>query len=121
MEGRLVHFEIRAADKRRAMGFWRSLFGWRFNDWEGETLPYSLIDTGSEPNGGMYETREGGRGLVVYFSVDDVEEATRRVEELGGTVVGPKTSVPGVGWFAACRDTEGNDFSVFQPDQSASP
>jgi predicted enzyme related to lactoylglutathione lyase len=29
VEGRLVHFEIRAADKRRAMGFWRSLFGWR--------------------------------------------------------------------------------------------
>ena len=121
MEGRLVHFEIRAADKRRAMAFWRSLFGWRFNDWEGETLPYSLIDTGGNPNGGMYETREPARGLVVYFSVDDVEEATHRVEELGGTVVEPKTSIPGVGWFAACRDTEGNDFSVFQPDPAVQP
>jgi uncharacterized protein len=114
VEGRLVHFEIRAADKRRAMAFWRSLFGWRFSDWEGESLPYSLIETGGGPNGGMYETDAPERGLIAYFSVDDLDEAVRRVEELGGAVVQRKTPIPGIGWFAACRDTEGNDFSLFE-------
>jgi predicted enzyme related to lactoylglutathione lyase len=28
--------------------------------------------------------------------------------------------VPGYGWFAACTDTEGNAFSLWQSDESAS-
>jgi predicted enzyme related to lactoylglutathione lyase len=28
--------------------------------------------------------------------------------------------VPGYGWFAACKDTEGNAFSLWQSDESAS-
>lgn len=101
------------------MAFWRSLFGWRFSDWEGASLPYSLIDTDGGPNGGMYETEALERGLIAYFSVDDVDEAVRRVEELGGTVVQGKTPIPGIGWFAACRDTEGNDFSLFESAEPA--
>jgi predicted enzyme related to lactoylglutathione lyase len=27
--------------------------------------------------------------------------------------------VPGMGWFAACKDPEGNDFSLWQSDNSA--
>jgi predicted enzyme related to lactoylglutathione lyase len=27
--------------------------------------------------------------------------------------------VPGHGWFAACRDTEGNAFSLWQGDEAA--
>ena len=42
-----------------------------------------------------------------------------RVQELGGEVVEGKSPVPGIGWYARCRDTEGNDFSLFESDQSA--
>ena len=27
-----------------------------------------------------------------------------------------KTAIPGVGWFAQCKDTEGNIFGIMQPD-----
>lgn len=27
--------------------------------------------------------------------------------------------VPGMGWFATCKDTEGNDFGLWQTDASA--
>lgn len=30
-----------------------------------------------------------------------------------------KTSVPGQGWFAYCKDTEGNVFGIFEGDDSA--
>ncbi len=67
----------------------------------------------------MYETEAPERGLIAHFSVEDVDEAVRRVEELGGTVVQGKTPIPGIGWFAACRDTEGNDFNLFESAEPA--
>jgi len=32
MAGKLVHFELPAADPARARSFWSSVFGWSFND-----------------------------------------------------------------------------------------
>ena len=29
-----------------------------------------------------------------------------------------KQPIPGTGWFAGCKDTEGNAFSLFQSDES---
>jgi predicted enzyme related to lactoylglutathione lyase len=118
MAGRLVHFEIRAGDMARAQTFFGSLFGWKFNTWGGE-VPYSLIDPGGEPAGGMYETDRDERGVLVYFDVDDVDGTLTRVRELGGSVLQERMAVPGVGWMARCRDTEGNEFSIFQTDNSA--
>jgi len=113
--GDLIHFEIRAGDAARAQAFWSSLLGWTFNAAPGEQ-PYTMTRAGGEgPTGGMYRSDAGERGLIPYFSVEDLDAATARVEELGGTVrdTGP---VPGVGRFAHCVDTEGNPFSLFWAD-----
>ena len=118
MPGNLVHFEIRAGDVARAQQFWGSLFGWRFSDWEGP-VRYSLVDTGGTPAGGLYESETAERGLVAYFDVDDIEPALERVRELGGEVLQDKSAIPGIGWYANCRDTEGNPFSLFQSDEGA--
>jgi len=45
-------------------------------------------------------------------------EVTSRVRELGGTA-DDKQAVPTHGWFAACKDTEGTSFSLWQGDESA--
>lgn len=118
MAGRLVHFEVRAGDLDRAQAFWGDLLGWKFGAAGGE-FPYRLIDADGDPGGGMYETEALDRGILVYFSVDDVDGALVRVRELGGSVLQERTTVPGVGYTAHCRDTEGNDFSLFQSDESA--
>jgi predicted enzyme related to lactoylglutathione lyase len=54
----------------------------------------------------------------VYFDVDDIEAALATVGELGGEA-GEKSPVPQMGWFAACRDSEGNAFSLWQTDSNA--
>jgi predicted enzyme related to lactoylglutathione lyase len=41
------------------------------------------------------------------------------VRELGGEA-NDKAPVPGHGWFAACKDSEGNVFHLWQQDESAS-
>jgi hypothetical protein len=41
------------------------------------------------------------------------------VKASGGTIALEKMPVPGVGWLAYAKDTEGNIFGVLQPDQTA--
>jgi predicted enzyme related to lactoylglutathione lyase len=118
MAGRLVHFEVRAGDWERAKQFYASLLGWKFQEWGGP-VDYSLVDAGGEPGGAIYPTDSGQRGILVYFGVDDLDAAVAQVRALGGDVTDAKHAVPGVGWYAHCRDTEGNDFSLFQSDESA--
>jgi hypothetical protein len=49
-------------------------------------------------------------GSMVYLNADpNLDEALSRAEANGGHVVTPKTALPpGMGYFAAIRDTEGN-------------
>ncbi len=117
MTGSLIHFEIRAGDGKRAEQFRSTLLGWRFTGSLAD-LPYITTDAGGGPAGGMFRTDEDERGIIVYFSVLDLDAALDRVAELGGTVEshGP---VPEIGWFGHCVDTEGNRFGLFENDPSA--
>jgi predicted enzyme related to lactoylglutathione lyase len=58
------------------------------------------------------------RGLRVYFDVDDINAGIAKVNELGGEA-GEAQPVPGMGWFAMSKDTEGNRFGLWQNDTSA--
>ena len=40
-------------------------------------------------------------------------------KDAGGTVLMEKTAVPGVGYFAYCKDTEGNVFGIIEGDLEA--
>ena len=55
---RVVHFEIHAGDPDRAVNFYKTLFGWNFQKWEGP-MEYWLVTTGSDDqpgiNGGLYK------------------------------------------------------------------
>jgi predicted enzyme related to lactoylglutathione lyase len=51
--------------------------------------------------------------VVVYFRVDDIEAAVRRVRELGGEADDPGPAETG-GRFASCRDDQGLAFGLHQ-------
>ena len=112
MDGQLVHFELPAEDAGRAKGFWSGVFGWEFGDPMG--AEYWMTRTGEDQGGAVYT---GEPGLRVYFDTDEIDATLAKVSELGGKA-GDKMPIPHVGWFAHCTDTEGNDFSVFQSDES---
>jgi predicted enzyme related to lactoylglutathione lyase len=115
MDGQLVHFELPARDTGRAMSFWKSLFGWKFQEWSGP-VEYHMLG-GNEPGGAIYPADDGPSGPIVYFGTSDIDASIARARELGGTAE-DKQPIPGVGWFARCADTEGNAFSLFQSDES---
>ena len=115
MAGNLVHFELPAKDAGRAKDFWGSLFGWQFKSWDGP-VEYHMVE-GTQPGGGLYPSDGGIRGPIVYFDTENIDADTARVRELGGEAE-DKQPIPHVGWFARCKDTEGNEFSLFQSDES---
>lgn len=125
---RVIHFEVQADQPERAVKFYQELFGWEFTKWEGPQ-PYWLIKTGpdSRPgiNGGLLPRRcpVDGQAVIAYVCTVDtpsVDESVKKAQASGGTVALPKMAIPGVGWLAYCKDTEGNVFGMMQADPKAS-
>ena len=121
---RVVHFEIHAEDPARAIKFYEGLFGWKFQLWDGP-LKYWVITTGPAEqrgiDGGLIH-RHGtidGTAVIAYVCTVDVasvDESLRRALAGGGQLALPKMPVPGIGWLAYCKDTEGNIFGMMQSD-----
>jgi len=117
MAGEIVHIEYPASDTDRAAAFWGGLFGWEFGPSMSEEFEYRMARTG-ETSGAAILNGDAG-SPVYYYDVPDIEAAMAKVKELGGEA-GEKTPVPTHGWFSACKDSEGNSFSLWQGDPSAS-
>lgn len=120
MAGKLVHFEIPAQDTGRARKFWSGVFGWKFGDSAMPEMEYFMVQTSSDQGGAIYPQQEGERGPIVYFDTDDIDKSIAKAREHGGSA-DDKQPIPHVGWFARCKDTEGNEFSLFQSDESVAP
>ena len=124
---RVIHFEIHAENPQRAVNFYQNLFGWEFTKWQGPQ-PYWLIKTGpdSQPgiNGGLLQ-RHGpvdGQAVIAFVCTVDVpnlDDSFKKALATGATVAVPKMPIPGIGWLAYCKDTEGNIFGMLQPDPKA--
>jgi predicted enzyme related to lactoylglutathione lyase len=124
---RVVHFEIHAENPDRAIQFYRDVLGWEFKKWDGP-MPYWLVMTGpdSQPgiNGGLIQRRDGidGQAVTSYVCTVDtpaLDDYLKKAQAGGGSVVVAKMPIPGVGWLAYCRDTEGNIFGMMQADPKA--
>jgi predicted enzyme related to lactoylglutathione lyase len=117
MPGEIVHIEFPAGDADRAQNFWGGLFGWQFQNIGGDEMDYRMAQTSEASGAAIMPSNDTGHPNF-YFNTPDIEASSERVRELGGEV-GEKTPVPGHGWFAVCKDSEGNAFHLWQGDQSA--
>jgi predicted enzyme related to lactoylglutathione lyase len=127
---RVVHFEIHASQPQTLMDFYAGLFGWSFTKWEGPA-DYWLIETGpsDQPgiNGGLLPRRGPAplpemppvNAFVCTVEIPSLEKALSQSIALGGTVMLPKTPIPGVGWLVYVKDPDGNMFGLLLPDQQA--
>ena len=118
MTGTIVHFELPSADADRASAFWGGLFGWKIGSSVMEGFDYRMFQAADDQGGAVMPSDQAGSGVIVYFETDDIDASVAKVRELGGTA-DDKQPVPTHGWFAACKDTEGNAFSLWQSDSNA--
>jgi len=126
---RVGHFEIHADDPQRAINFYQTVFGWQFNKWEGPQ-EYWLIKTGESDcpgiDGGLLK-RMGpppteGQAVNAYVCTivsTALDEELNQALSNGGSIAVPKMAIPGVGWLAYFKDTEGNIFGIMQDDPAA--
>jgi predicted enzyme related to lactoylglutathione lyase len=112
--GDFAHIEFPADDLGRARRFYEGVFGWQFQEAEGFT-DYLLYETPSGLGGGV-GTRGGTAPETIrdYISVDSLDEALAKVGPLGGTVTMGRTEVPGLGWYAVVRDSEGSEIALWE-------
>lgn len=111
MPNPVVHFEVRSHDPDAAREFFGSLFDWSFPD--GAIPGYTYVDANTDGAipGGIGPT-QGGSPIVTFFvGVSDVAKTLAQAERLGGKVVQPATSVPGV-TFGLLSSPEGQVVGV---------
>jgi predicted enzyme related to lactoylglutathione lyase len=126
---RVIHFEIHAEQPERACKFYSSLFGWEITKWNGP-IEYWIVRTGAAGtpgiDGGILRRQGAGpvemqavNAYVCTIDVANIEEMLKAIPAHGGTLAVPKMPIPGMGWLAYFKDTEGNIFGVMQADATA--
>ena len=120
MAGKIVHFELPSPPTPTARAaFWSGLFGWEIGEQRDGGLRLPDVPDRRRPGRRDLSRREKPVGApIVYFDTDDIDASVAKVRELGGAA-DEKQPVPTHGWFAACKDTEGNSFSLWQGDPNA--
>ena len=125
----VVHFEIPTDDKERANTFYQSAFGWNLVPMQGMDYTSAITTPSDEQtglpnargaiNGALFPRTENLRTPVITIDVEDLDAALAQVESAGGSVAQAKDAVPGMGYFAYFKDTEGNLLGLWQTDPTA--
>jgi predicted enzyme related to lactoylglutathione lyase len=107
---RFIHFELATNDLEKTAAFYREVFGWKIEKWDGP-VEYWLVTTGEqgEPgiDGGLMKADEFFTGTVNTIGVEDIDAAIEKVKACGGEIILPKDLIPEVGYQAYFRDPTG--------------
>ena len=125
-QGEFCWTEIATNDPEKCMEFYSTVFGWIFEKGDAAAgMAYNEFSTGGDqPVGGLYQMDPQWFGgttppphFMNYVMVDDVDAATAKAEELGGSVKRPPMDIPGVGRMSVIQDPTGAHFATFTPKQ----
>jgi len=120
---RVYYFEMPVDDFNRAIKFYETIFGWKVMKEDRPSGPYYTVTTGESSelgiNGSFFKKAEGWDTISNVINVKDIDTIIKRIKDLGGEIIFPKTVINGVGYLAYFRDTEGNTFGMMQSDPHA--
>jgi hypothetical protein len=109
----VVHIEIPVSDTQSAAKFYEGVFGWKME--HNAEFDYTMWSDGANSGGGfvhLHDENADGK-ILVYIASDDIDADLEKVVSLGGTVVKPKTEIPGTGWFGVFQDPSGNRVAIY--------
>ena len=107
-------FEIPVADLPRAKSFYEGVFGISLTLQEMGPFKMAFFPmennaygaTGSLMKADAYVPSRSG--IVIYFSVEDIEGILKKVVKVGGNVITSKMGIGEYGFIGHFEDTEGN-------------
>lgn len=117
----LTWFQVPAADFRRAVDFYNAVLQTKLRE---ETMADETMGLFPYQEGGVGgavtlapNLKPGENGTNVFLRVNgELNEALDRVAKAGGKLLTPKTKLPGMGYYAVIRDTEGNRIGLHSPN-----
>jgi predicted enzyme related to lactoylglutathione lyase len=56
---------------------------------------------------------------LITMPVANLDEVLARVVASGGSIVEPRTPIPGIGWYATCAEPGGLKFGLIEADAAA--
>jgi uncharacterized protein len=119
--GNFCWTELGAKDTNAAKSFYGNLLGWTNFDVPGPGMVYTMFQKNGKDVAGLYELmpEQVSQGFppawLTYVCVESADNTTRRVQELGGTVILEPLDIPEAGRAAVYVDPQGATFGVWQP------
>lgn len=113
---KIGHVMLGCVDMRRSLDFYNGLLGLEV---KAEIPGFAFLDTGavtlclSEPLARFSENLEGATEVV--FTVDDIDQACRRLDEKGVELIAGPRQATDTEWSAVFRDPDGHKLSIFGP------
>ncbi len=123
MASPISYLELHSTAPAAAKQFYAQLFGWKMSDVAvpaPQPFTYTEIDTGEGiPAGLMPEMHAGAAShWLAYIRVADLDEATKKAQELGAKVLRPRAEVKGEGFFSVLLDPSGAQVGLFEKTQA---
>lgn len=120
---RFTHFELVTDDYEKTAAFYRAVFGWKVEKWDGP-VEYWLVETGDANtpgiNGGLMRAGGPFSGTVNTVEVADIDATIAKIKQNGGEIIFEKDLIPGVGYLAYFKDNAGIIVGVIQTLEGAS-
>lgn len=114
----LTYFEIPVTDMGRAVDFYTAVFGYPLERTTIDGYEMALFPfrdgaggiSGALAKGDVYVPSK--TGVVIYFSVDDIDATLLRATTNGGATLYPKKPIGDLGHVAEIEDSEGNRIAL---------
>lgn len=121
----VVHFEIPADDRDRAVDFYASVFDWDIEEMPFEDDVYTSAITSPLDDEYMHEEPGAINGAIIgrddvitapilTIGVPSIDDHVEKIEAGGGSVVVPKGEVPDMGYYAYFEDPDGNVVGLWE-------
>jgi predicted enzyme related to lactoylglutathione lyase len=109
LPGKFVWFDLIAPDATEAQRFYRTIFGWDFEQVNSQRGSYALIVQDGQPLGGIFQPSAAAPASLwlAALSVPDIEQAKTFATANGAEIILPIRELPDLGKRLLMRDPQG--------------
>ena len=122
--GEWIWFELWSSDPDAAQAFYGDLLGWSAADSGSPDMDYRLLSTTNGEIAGLMslpeEARADGPAWLGYVGVDNVDDSAKAIEDAGGAIHMPPTTLAGIGRMSMVADPQGITFYVMRGESAES-
>lgn len=118
--GQFCWTELATTNVEAAKNFYGKVFGWEFSDQTMGDMTYTMIKANNKDFAGIWSIPKDQQKHVPphwmsYILVESVEEALKKAEKNGATIIKPATKAGDFGRFAIIKDPTGAHIALWQP------